>query len=222
MLSRPLGTRRWRALLAVAFGGLAAPLAADQFLRPAAGEKLEAGETALVSWRMDAACLRNVDEMELLLSLDGGKRFLLRVTARIDPRTPAWAWRVPALPSAHARLAVRGGRGEKASAEDVILLGPEFSIVESGRLPAEELSAEAGELRTREAASSPAVPLSPADCASPPRIGPLAVLDVAVVKSGTPALPPPASFDEAPAAPRVPTDRPRGAGLARLPVTVPR
>lgn len=48
-----------------------------------------------------------VEEMELLLSLDGGRHFGIRVTPDLDAERGSYQWRVPPLPSAEARLAVR-------------------------------------------------------------------------------------------------------------------
>jgi hypothetical protein len=45
--------------------------------------------------------------MELLLSLDGGRHFTVRVTPDLEADRGSYAWRVPPLPSGDARLAVR-------------------------------------------------------------------------------------------------------------------
>ena len=61
---------------------LAAPGAFDQ---PAALERLEPGSTAVASWTLDPEVVRSMDEAELVLSLDGGATYPVRLTGRIEP-----------------------------------------------------------------------------------------------------------------------------------------
>lgn len=89
--------------------------------------------------------------MELILSLDGGRSFPIRVTRDLDPRTSALAWRVPALPTGHARLALRAGEGEEPNNETILLVSEGFSIEADPGLPLEATFVERGEWRLREA-----------------------------------------------------------------------
>ncbi|HEY7112519.1 MAG TPA: hypothetical protein VIA45_06255 [Thermoanaerobaculia bacterium] len=79
---------------------------------PAAGERVAAGDTVRVRWG-EVSIGGNVEEQELLLSLDGGRHFRL-VTRRLDPSAREYRWIVPQLPSGEAVLALRVGdeRGE--------------------------------------------------------------------------------------------------------------
>jgi hypothetical protein len=180
-----------RLAFCAALAACAGRLAADELVRPARGETVEPGASVVVRWTLDSAIVERGDEMELLLSLDGGNRFPLRVTARIDPRERAWTWRVPALPTEHARLALRVGRGERAGAEEVVLVGSQFSIAGSGALFPEDLVFQRGEWRTREAVAGTAAPARPADCGSPPEVGALHASQTDGVKSTSPLLAPP-------------------------------
>lgn len=94
--------------------------------------------------------------MELILSLDGGQTFPLRVTADVSKAAGRFSWRVPALFTERARLALRAGLDEQAGSEAILLLGSEFAIVPAPRSSLEELFRVKGEWRTREALESPA------------------------------------------------------------------
>ena len=89
--------------------------------------------------------------MELVLSVDGGASFAVRVTASLDPGRREWEWRVPALPTEHARLLLRTGIDERPDSERGAAVSAEFAIVTPGPVPLEELFPVGGELRTREA-----------------------------------------------------------------------
>jgi len=121
---------------------------------------LRAGAWVEFTW--DAIDLPTVDEMELVLSLDGGRTYPLRVTGRLDPATRTIAWRVPALPASRARIALRVGAGEADEEESIVSVGDEFAIVAEDRAALEELFLVRGEWRTREAA-----PARGADCREP-------------------------------------------------------
>lgn len=78
------------------------PFGGDGTLRP--------DETVEVRW---TGAPEGVEELELLLSLDGGRHFGIRVTPDLDADRGSYQWRVPPFPSADARLAIRvnlGGR----------------------------------------------------------------------------------------------------------------
>ena len=92
--------------------------------------------------------------MELVLSLDGGRSFPLRVTREVSPAEDSVLWRVPRLPSEHARIALRAGRGEKRESETIRTVSAEFTILADRDDSLEQLCRVRGELRTREAAGS--------------------------------------------------------------------
>lgn len=99
--------------------------------------------------------------MELLLSIDGGRSFPVRLTRDLTPQTSALFWRVPALPTRHARLALRAGDCEEPAEERVILVSSEFAIEEQGATGAESFHLVRGEWRTRDALDGPPpLPLS--------------------------------------------------------------
>ena len=155
-------------------GGLAA--AAPGFDRPSARERLEPGSTVVAAWTLDPDVLRGLDEAELVLSLDGGVTYAVRLTARIPPGARSTAWRVPALPTEHARLALRAGVDERAGTEELIFISEPFTIASPGTLPKEELFAVNDEWRTREALEGAPVRAPASTCQSPgpePELDPL-------------------------------------------------
>jgi hypothetical protein len=130
--------------------GSAAASAADRFDGIATGAVLYAGETARLEWSLERPA-GGFAEMELVLSLDGGRTFPVRVTRDLDPGTRSFVWRVPALPTAHARLALRAGDGGEPGAEEVLLVSEEFAIEADSAEPLEPMASVRGEWRTREA-----------------------------------------------------------------------
>ncbi len=71
---------------------------------------VDAGRTVELVWSAPAGV---VEELEILLSVDGGRTFPIRVSPSLDPGTTHWRWHVPNLSAADARLRVRalvGGR----------------------------------------------------------------------------------------------------------------
>lgn len=137
------------ALLAWSLAGTAG--AADRFAAPIGGAPLEPGATVRVAWDMPGERGRGFEEMELVLSLDGGRTFPVRVTRDLDPSTRSLSFRVPALPSAHARLALRAGASEEPGAEKILLVSNEFVIEADPASPLEPTASVRGEWRTREA-----------------------------------------------------------------------
>jgi hypothetical protein len=86
-----------------------------RILSPGGGEALVAGQLLDVRW---SSLPDDVEEMELLLSIDGGRSFVLRLTPQIDPRTGSLGWVVPRVAAAAARLRIRFGRhGEEIEGE---------------------------------------------------------------------------------------------------------
>jgi hypothetical protein len=135
-----------------------------RFLRPMAGERLEPGESIEVSWALDQHQARAFDEMELILSLDGGRTFPLRLTRDLSPGSGRVTWRVPALPAGKARLALRGGSDEEPDLESIAAVSDAFEIVPRAGLDLEQLFQFRGEWRTRESATSPSSPVADALC----------------------------------------------------------
>jgi len=106
-------------------------LPADGFLSPAGGATLTAGAVAEARWLApDASALHleEFDEAELVLSLDGGLTFPVRISAELAPGASTYRWRVPALATQRARLALRVGVEHERERERIILVGPEFVI----------------------------------------------------------------------------------------------
>lgn len=67
----------------------------------------------------------DVEELELLLSIDGGRYFPLRLTPQIDPRSGSFTWVVPRVAAQAAQLRIRFGQdGEEIEGEP----GAPFSI----------------------------------------------------------------------------------------------
>ncbi|HTO75039.1 MAG TPA: hypothetical protein VMQ61_03095 [Thermoanaerobaculia bacterium] len=104
-------------------------------LEPAAGQRVLAGDAVRVRWSDVPA---DVEEQELLLSLDGGRHFRL-VTRRLDPSARDYRWVVPNLASAEAVLALRVGdqRGEILAGRSAA-----FTIAASGDEGAGDASEE--------------------------------------------------------------------------------
>jgi hypothetical protein len=81
-------------------------IVAGRIDRPAAGEVVYAGDLVEVRW---TALPDTVNECELLLSLDGGREFSVRLTPQLGRTTRELSWRVPNLPALRARLRLRVG-----------------------------------------------------------------------------------------------------------------
>jgi hypothetical protein len=73
---------------------------------PAAGSTLQGGQLVEIRWSGIPVAAR---EVELLLSVDGGRTFPLRLTEELAPRSGSFFWRVPSLLSDEACLALRIG-----------------------------------------------------------------------------------------------------------------
>jgi hypothetical protein len=74
------------------------------------GSEFHAGESVEVRWTgLPPEC----DELELLLSVDGGRTWPLRVSAELEPREGGFRWRVPNLAAGRARLRLRYGLGHR-------------------------------------------------------------------------------------------------------------
>lgn len=155
------------ALVAAAPGG---------FDRPSPLERLEPGATVVASWTLDARAVIGRDEAELVLSFDGGLTYPVRLTGRILPDARSTTWRVPALPTEHARIALRAGLDERAETEELLFVSEAFAIASPGKLPHEDLFAVNDEWRTREALEGAPVRPPSSTCQSPnpdPELDPL-------------------------------------------------
>jgi hypothetical protein len=171
--------------LLVASAGLARP---GRFLEPATGGRLEPGSTVHVAWSLEEA--PEFDEMELVLSLDGGQSFPLRVTGDLSVAAKSLLWRVPRLPTAHARLALRTGTGERRETETLRMVGEEFTILVGTDDPPEELRRVRGEWRTRDSAGGAADLPEPSFSGGSEEVGAVFPSERAADAPGSPASAP--------------------------------
>ena len=110
------------------------------FSQPAEGASLHGGETVQIRWSGVPA---DAEEIELLLSVDGGRHFSLRLTDELDSGSGSFLWRVPSLLTDSASLAIRvGAHGE----ETVSAPGPLFRLSHSPSTTAVLLRWKAGEI----------------------------------------------------------------------------
>lgn len=87
---------------------------------------------ALVDVRWVSLCDASANEVELVLSVDGGLTFPVRLTASLPPCASEFRWRVPSLPATRARLAVRGGVKGHPETERLAFVSGQFAILSSG------------------------------------------------------------------------------------------
>ncbi len=113
--------------------------AGGRLVAPAAGASLRAGGVVTVRW---TPVDRGVEEFELLLSLDGGLTFPLRLTEMLNPQSTSYVWHVPNLPSRAARLRLRVGVEGR---ELLLPPGPEFTVAGDAGAPTERLTYRRGE-----------------------------------------------------------------------------
>ena len=104
--------------------------------------------------------------MELVLSLDGGETFPLRLTGELQRGTRRVAWRVPALPTERAALALR--TGDEDGDERIVLVSGTFAIVGDPSAAPEDIRYAEGEWRTREAGFEGILPFAGASLATVP------------------------------------------------------
>jgi len=151
-------TGRWKAvgagILACGLSCGAAEALPASLSSPAPGQRLEPGTLQQFSWPHGVDRER-FDEMELVLSLDGGRTFPLRLTRRIDPRSDRATWEVPALPGEHARLALRAGSEESSVSEAILEVSAEFAIAALPSHTLERIFWSADEGRTLAALEGP-------------------------------------------------------------------
>jgi hypothetical protein len=124
-----------RSPLALAFALLlasVAPAAADGArVLPLASDRVRAGQVVEARW---AGVPRDAQEAELLLSLDGGRHFAIRVSGEVDPRDGRVQFRVPNLPAESALLRLRYGN---AAEEHLSAPGAPFRIEADASRPFE-------------------------------------------------------------------------------------
>ena len=116
-------------LLAVCAAPALAQRAKPAMQSPAAGESLAPGSVVEVRWGSLCASGMKADEAELVLSLDGGATFPIRVSHEISPCETRYLWRVPVLATGRARLGVRIGHEGFGETERIALVGGEFRIL---------------------------------------------------------------------------------------------
>jgi len=148
VLTRILGILGCVTLAAAAAPPPAHALATNEFRVPAAGATLTGGSVAEVRW--SAAEQDGADEAELVLSIDGGRTFPIRVSAELDPGATAYRWRVPELAARSARLALRVGAGRARERERIVLVSAEFAIASVAPQP-RTLASGPGESWTEQA-----------------------------------------------------------------------
>lgn len=96
------------ALLVTLTASLAA--ASPVITSPSAGTRVNPGEIVEIRWSaLEAGGSESADELELLMSLDGGVHFA-RLTGQLSADTTSYSWRVPSLPASRVLLALRVGR----------------------------------------------------------------------------------------------------------------
>ena len=137
-----------RGCLAVLALTLALPGARRAAAEPAAAITLSvpasvtAGEVVELRWE---GVPPEVEELELVLSLDGGRSYTVRLCPELDGRTRSFAWTVPDLPAEQARLMLRvgGQEGERLGA-----LSRPFRITHAEGAPRPDLAFHEGTMWT--------------------------------------------------------------------------
>ena len=143
---------RLRALAVGVLGLLACALATAEegFRFPGAGASFSAGTTVEASWI--APCDRDREhEGELVLSLDDGRTFPIRLTGEMPACLSGHAWRVPDVATTRARLGLRRGHDGEPGEERIVLVSAPFAIVAGDGPGGAGLIRGAAEWWTREA-----------------------------------------------------------------------
>lgn len=113
----------------LSLGSASAALGSPRFLSPAPNETLAPGSIVELRWTAVCRPGSDDDEAEVVLSLDGGVTFPIRVSNELSPCETHFRWRVPSLASERARLAVRSGAEGRMETEALTLLSGEFRIL---------------------------------------------------------------------------------------------
>jgi hypothetical protein len=83
---------------------------AAKLLSPTAGQVLYPGQKVRVEWRSELPHINlGACEMEVWLSLDGGRTFQMLISPWMDPKAQYFYWTVPNTPTNAAVLDVRFG-----------------------------------------------------------------------------------------------------------------
>lgn len=126
----------------------------ERFSSPDRGETLLPGSVIETAWALDCrAVVPEADEAEVVLSIDGGRTFPVRVSSELSVCASRFRWQVPALPTPHARLALRTGSGGGERTETLRIVSAEFTILPDPEGRREELYARGSEWWTRPALS---------------------------------------------------------------------
>jgi hypothetical protein len=82
----------------------------SQLISPTAGQILYAGQKIRVEWRSILPPINlGACEMEVWLSLDGGRTFTMLISPWMDPKAQYFYWTVPNTPTTKAVLDIRFG-----------------------------------------------------------------------------------------------------------------
>jgi hypothetical protein len=92
---------------------------------PRAGEQLEGGRDATLTWSA-SSLPAHAEEWEAFLSVDGGAYYAVRITPHLDAAARTFRWHVPNVAASHARLLLRVGDERH---EELIELPQTFTIV---------------------------------------------------------------------------------------------
>jgi len=119
---------RWAAALltVLALGLIVAQAGASEHGNPLAPlpARVHAGDVLTLSW---PGMPNDVREFEVLLSLDGGRSFSVRVSAEIEGDRRGMRWHIPNLATSEARLLVRanleGAEVEFEPSESFVIVG---------------------------------------------------------------------------------------------------
>jgi hypothetical protein len=135
------------------FLALEASLAAAEprFSTPVHGDVLASGVSHEVRWTSPCEDAVETDEMELVLSVDGGWTFPIRLTAELSPCSSSFRWKVPALSASRAVLAVRRGIEGEPESERVAIVSGEFRITSFETSPTSSLVRGPSEWWTQQA-----------------------------------------------------------------------
>jgi hypothetical protein len=132
------------AMIALALAATARPVVASEPGAASLGVPavVAVGQWVVLRWSDLPA---DVEELEIVLSLDGGRSFHVRVSPELEACDGEYRWRVPDLPTARARLMLRigGEAGERVGA-----LSREFRIVHAEGAPRLELGFHEGQFWT--------------------------------------------------------------------------
>ena len=146
------------ALLALAAAGSARETVAPiRLVTPQAGATLIAGSMAELEWAPLArfAGLREPEEWEAFLSVDGGATYPVRISPHLDVDLRRIRFQVPPAPTANARILLRFGDERR---ETAIELPARFAIVAASPVEAPALEETFPRARRAFTAGEPALP----------------------------------------------------------------